>query len=936
MLALIYLGLAIRLGDLLCRRFYRFVSVPNRCAAATLVGVFLSGWFTYLAGLVFYRTAEPLLWADILFFVAAAGAIFCLSRNSPKLQMIEPRAPGRAVWDWVTLGILTIAVCVLVVGTLYLNKEGRIRLSEIEATAFAPQSAITQSFAVGDNFPAQNPYFAGKPIDSGFLCYFQAGNLEFLGLNLVWSANVLSALGLASVLALVMTLGEMLFASRVVARVGAALFFFIGSVAFIPFLKSQPSIREALGATLHLKSFLPSSYSYGADTRMPIVFITHWHLPIAIGVFLLVLIFLVDQYRQTGRRRQANVTYQTQTEEPIAANTLANSAPFIFSGVLLGALPLWDVSVFIAAVAVVLLLLILVRCRLLMPLPLLAVISAGLALLQISLLRLEKIGPLVQSLAHSVTNLTSYVGFTFGAKLLLIALALIAAAWFQRRFFLALCSLLVVAFWLRLSAETSASNDLLNIWLIVANLFAAYGLWRLWTLDTPPIIGRVAAIALIAIVVTGGIIDFFPIRNSSYVELNYIRDPVVEWLPNNTKPKDVFLSDRFVNHPILLGGRKLFFGGRTSLWRPDFANRQPIYQQMFESKNPRRLFGLLKENRIDYVAIDDGIRKSDLIKNPNEYVYAKYFQKVYEDKENRHRKLIIYKVPETVPANLADTDLAEPAVTAFEGGHGSGKAQFDNPHGLAVDSGGNIFVADTGNGRIQKFSPNGSFLTSIATADPHGIAIDRAGNIYVAEIGSKHRVQKLRPDGGFVAAWAPAFYGPRKIAIGPDDSIYVVDSGRNRIVKLSPDGQVLATWGNEGNGDGQFRGVSSVAVDLANNTVYVADPINSRIQVFDSNGKFLSKWSVPEWGKPLGYEDLVIDSQAGRVYASSATMNTILVFDLQGNRTGTLTPTSPDKLDAPSALALAKDKLLVLNIGSARVSVIDLQNRSPQPGISDR
>jgi DNA-binding beta-propeller fold protein YncE len=56
-------------------------------------------------------------------------------------------------------------------------------------------------------------------------------------------------------------------------------------------------------------------------------------------------------------------------------------------------------------------------------------------------------------------------------------------------------------------------------------------------------------------------------------------------------------------------------------------------------------------------------------------------------------------------------------------------------------------------------------------------------------------------------------------------------------------------------------------------------------------------------------------------------MSTILVFDLQGNKVGTLAPSPPDKLNNPSGLALAKDKLFVLDSGSARVSVIDLQNR---------
>src|SRR5215471_17331672 len=130
MLALIYLGLAIALGDLLCRRFYRFVSTVHRWAAAILVGILLSTWFTYLAGLAFSSTPEPLLSADGLFFAVAAAGIFCLSRKSPNVQMIEPRTPGRAVYDWVALAALSAAACVVLIGTLYITKQDQLRVSE--------------------------------------------------------------------------------------------------------------------------------------------------------------------------------------------------------------------------------------------------------------------------------------------------------------------------------------------------------------------------------------------------------------------------------------------------------------------------------------------------------------------------------------------------------------------------------------------------------------------------------------------------------------------------------------------------------------------------------------------------------------------------------------------------------------------------------------
>lgn len=268
--------------------------------------------------------------------------------------------------------------------------------------------------------------------------------------------------------------------------------------------------------------------------------------------------------------------------------------------------------------------------------------------------------------------------------------------------------------------------------------------------------------------------------------------------------------------------------------------------------------------------------------------------------------------------------VPERVINMLKGGRGAGNGKFNSPTGIAVDGNGNVLVADTDNGRIERFSPNGTFVTIVGHFEaPNGIAIDRAGNIYVAEVGSKHCIQKLGPDGTFVAKWAPGLYGPRRIAIGPDDSVYVVDQGNNRIVKFSPDGQVLVTWGSEGSGDGQFKGPSSVAVDPSNK-VYVADSMNSRIQVFDSNGKFLTKWSVPEWGEPLGFEDLVVDSQAGRLYASSGHTNAVFIFGFNGTRLGSLIPKPPDKLEGPSALALSDRKLYVLNRASNRVSVIDL------------
>ena len=83
MLALIYLGLAISVGDRLCGRFFRFVSTAHRWATGTLVGLMLSTSFTYLAARHFASASNPLLLGDFLFLAAALIFLAQLPAEAP-------------------------------------------------------------------------------------------------------------------------------------------------------------------------------------------------------------------------------------------------------------------------------------------------------------------------------------------------------------------------------------------------------------------------------------------------------------------------------------------------------------------------------------------------------------------------------------------------------------------------------------------------------------------------------------------------------------------------------------------------------------------------------------------------------------------------------------------------------------------------------------
>src|SRR3954452_10139297 len=115
MLALIYFTLAALVGDFLCRRFYQFESTAHRCAAAILVGLVVSSWFTYVAGLAFFWTPQPLVWANLLFFVAAVGLLSwpkCKRRilksaageaYSERPNLYLPRPEGSSIADGVLI-----------------------------------------------------------------------------------------------------------------------------------------------------------------------------------------------------------------------------------------------------------------------------------------------------------------------------------------------------------------------------------------------------------------------------------------------------------------------------------------------------------------------------------------------------------------------------------------------------------------------------------------------------------------------------------------------------------------------------------------------------------------------------------------------------------------------------------------------------------------
>jgi sugar lactone lactonase YvrE len=171
---------------------------------------------------------------------------------------------------------------------------------------------------------------------------------------------------------------------------------------------------------------------------------------------------------------------------------------------------------------------------------------------------------------------------------------------------------------------------------------------------------------------------------------------------------------------------------------------------------------------------------------------------------------------------------------------------------------------------VLKFDASGRLVKSFGAGTivfPHGMFVDTDGNVWVADAQANrertkgHQVFKFSPDGtilltlgkaGVAGQDAGLLDQPCDVAVAPNGDIFVADghggqqtsatqATTSRIVKFSKDGKFLKTWGKLGSGPGEFRTPHSLFFD-SQGRLFVADRGNNRIQIFDQEGKYLDEW----------------------------------------------------------------------------------------------
>lgn len=223
-------------------------------------------------------------------------------------------------------------------------------------------------------------------------------------------------------------------------------------------------------------------------------------------------------------------------------------------------------------------------------------------------------------------------------------------------------------------------------------------------------------------------------------------------------------------------------------------------------------------------------------------------------------------IREITPSGTVSTLAGSPGNVGSSDGTGSA-AQFDGPQGIAVNSSGDVFVADTMNHTIREITPGGLVKTfagspgnsgssdgtnNLAQFDgPAGLAIDPNGNLFVADMFN-HTIREITPAGvstiaGLARVFGDSdgtnstatFFEPEGVAVGNGDTVYVADAGNNSIRQLTPSGTnwivtTIAGWpGVSGSADGSGIGARfcyPAGMAVSGGNLFVADAANNTIR----------------------------------------------------------------------------------------------------------
>lgn len=614
--------------------------------ASVFVGLMLLTWLVYLQARFFAsQYQQPLLLANVcsLAVIAVLSVVVVFWRWRARHLLpggpgYRKRRPGSKAE--VVLGALLVGLAVaLMMRTLFLEGT-RLHIGVSVMSDFGPHLAVIRSFSFGENFPTEYPHFPAGDIRYHFLFMFLAGNLEALGLPLDWAFNLPSIVAYAGGWMVLYGFAVIVTRSRVAGALTVLFGLLRSSWAWWDF--GQSSWATFFQRAWAHDGFLGRTHreaDWGLWSQN--IYLNQRHLLFGAGIVLIVLCITLPLVRDAAlgwRERStagiaARLRWYWLSKDAWLPREASHSLPVLMAGAVLGLTSFWNGAMVIGGLVTLAALTAVSRHRL--EYLGLALIAGGLGYLQnqmflkageLALKPQVVFGFLAEprtalGVVRYLFNLTGVVPWI----LALIALT-IASPWVARmlRFspipglsglLFGFSAAAILAFFVQFTPEIAINHKYLMFSLLLLNIpiAAVVASWigsRVWSL-------RLMAVALTISMIATGAIELRGCWNRNKPEgaiVMSLDDPLLTWAKAKTAPKEIFLTDWFGVHPLLLAGRSIFLGWPYFGWSAGYDTdyRMKIVRGIYGGTDRAEIQRLVVEHEIDYIMIDPENRKHEL------------------------------------------------------------------------------------------------------------------------------------------------------------------------------------------------------------------------------------------------------------------------------------------------------------------------------------
>ena len=594
-------------GVILSQNF--LVNSKNRIIATVnsfVVGSLVSASFIYVLSAYVFKALLPSL---IVYFLLSGFLLII------KYQYFKFSKPVFGKKEILFLCLLFFFLWFFAKSFGYDANSGQFLIASNLYQDFGAHIPFIRSFSLGNNFPAEVPFFASSGLVYHFMFDFFAGIFEFLGLRIDLAFNLISAISFSFLIAMIYYLAAHIFRSKRIGFIACLLFLFNSSLSFLSFFSNNH-----LGLNL-LFSFWRNSFYLGngplGNTTVAVfwnlnTYLNQRHLIFGILFGVWIIYCLLSELDKRFSKRQ-----------------------FIFLGLLLGLLPFWHISVFFG-LYVVLLSFLIVFPNFRKQIIILLLISSIVALPQIILIKLGSTalvsftpGFLVFD-KLSINNVLIFWIWNLGISVITIPLGFFLSNKTQRKIFLCFLPLLIMVNLFQFGNYIFDNHKFLNYWIIFANFYSALVIVYLWNKNN---LLKLLSVLVLFLLILSGLINFMVIKNDVFAKIDdYPNNKLMTWVLHNIPNNETVVTNGEIYDPLSLIGKKIFLGlpRYSYLYGADPTSRQLAEKEILTGNNINEIKSITKSYKIKRIVI----YKNNFAKNESDAnltLFRKYLKIDYED-----------------------------------------------------------------------------------------------------------------------------------------------------------------------------------------------------------------------------------------------------------------------------------------------------------------